>query len=100
MKRCPYCMVAHNRKRSKYCSPEHAKRTAVQLSAAGAERARARRTSLAKQQERSRVQTAYRQLAMGTGAALGAMGHSPLAVIYNPVLRKRRRKLGLLHEPE
>lgn len=85
-------MKEHREKGKRYCCPEHAKRGAGHAQAVGQARNRALKATRSKSQERSRVQKAYRQLAMGSDSALG--------VIYNPVLRKRRRKLGLLHDPE
>lgn len=84
LKRCPYCGREHERRGAVYCSEWCARKGAAHNAAAARQRNRALAVARARAQERVRWVKQWRQIAMGDA--------SPLAAIFNPDSRARRRK--------
>lgn len=93
MTHCAYCGRGHEREGKAYCSAWCACRGAAHSASASRQRNAALRAERERPQERNRITKLYRQLAFGdVDAAVRA--------IFEPAGRKRRRRLGLLRDPE
>lgn len=85
MKRCPYCGRQHDRGRGAfYCSEWCSRKGGAHNAVAARARNRAFAIYRARAQERVRWAKQWRQIAMGDAG--------PLAAIFNPASRARRRK--------